>query len=87
MMIISYCVGDSGYGVDKHLLTPFKSTENRAQKRYNKAIKKTRCIIERSIVVWKSRFRSMDKSGWLICYSPAKVRLYIKLLYFVYTAY
>ena len=32
-MTISYYVGDSGYGVDQNLLTPFKKTETRAQKR------------------------------------------------------
>jgi hypothetical protein len=35
--------------------------------------KKTRSIVERSIGIWKSRFRSMDKSGGLLCYSPEKV--------------
>ena len=42
------------------------------EKRYNKAHKKTRCTVERSFGIWKSRFRCLHKSGGNLQYSPER---------------
>ena len=43
------------------------------ERRYNRAFLKTRKTIECTFGIWKSRWRSMDKTGGSLCYSPERV--------------
>ena len=51
-------LGDAGYACTNSLLTPLREGQARtqAEKEYNKAHKKTRCIIERSFGILKKKF-------------------------------
>jgi hypothetical protein len=50
-------LGDSGYGLKPWLLTPVLNYSTAAERKYNKVHKSTRCVIERTIGIWKMRFR------------------------------
>ena len=50
-------LGDSGYGCKQWLRTPLLHPQGLAQSKFNRAHKRTRCIVERCIGVLKSRFR------------------------------
>lgn len=49
-------IGDSGYGVDKYMMTPLEVPITEAEIRYQESLVRTRNIIERCIGVWKRRF-------------------------------
>ena len=66
-------LGDSGYPLRPNLLTPIISPATPSERRYNKAFLKTRKTIECAFGVWKSRWRSMDKTGGTLCYLPDRV--------------
>ena len=68
-----WLLGDSGYSLKKWLMTPIENPTTVGEKKYNKSLKKTRCLVERAIGVLKSRFRILDHSGGYLCYKPAKV--------------
>ena len=68
-----WLLGDSGYPLSPNLLTPLLSPVTPSQKIYNRAFLKTRNTIECTFDIWKSRWRSMDKSGGSLCYSPEMV--------------
>ena len=65
-------LGDSGYPLNSNLMTPFLSPVTSSERRYNRAFLKTRKI-ECKFGIWKSRWRSMDKTGGSLCYSPEVV--------------
>ena len=48
--------GDNGYGCEPYLMTPFLSPQTDAERRYNKALIKSRITIERTFGVWKRVF-------------------------------
>ena len=50
-------LGDSGYPLKTWLMTSHAAEQNEAQARFNRAHRNTRSIVERSIGLWKNRFR------------------------------
>ncbi|ODM89276.1 putative nuclease HARBI1, partial [Orchesella cincta] len=65
--------GDSGYPLETILLTPFpNSATDPIELAYNIAHTKTRCVVERTIGHWKSRFRSLCRSGGYMSYDEKK---------------
>ena len=67
-----FLLGDSGYGLSQHLLTPVPCPSENASRNYNRAHRRTRNCVERAIGVLKSRFRCIDKSGGPLRMSPSK---------------
>lgn len=51
-----HLLGDSGYKLEKYLLTPFLNPTNVHERNYNKCQIKTRNTVERQYGVWKRRF-------------------------------
>jgi hypothetical protein len=49
-------LGDSGYALRSFLITPYLDPVQPHQRRFNRAHKKTRCLVERVIGTWKRRF-------------------------------
>ncbi|KAG8181030.1 hypothetical protein JTE90_024776 [Oedothorax gibbosus] len=56
-----WLLGDSGYPLQFNMLTPFDAPSTSAQRRYNNAHTRGRCVIERLNGVLKSRFRCLRK--------------------------
>ncbi|KAG8189392.1 hypothetical protein JTE90_021894 [Oedothorax gibbosus] len=56
-----WLLGDSGYPLQVNMLTPFDAPSTSAQRRYNNAHTRGRCVIERLNGVLKSRFRCLRK--------------------------
>ncbi|XP_063837153.1 LOW QUALITY PROTEIN: putative nuclease HARBI1, partial [Ostrinia nubilalis] len=52
----AYLLGDSGYPLKSHLLTPYLNPSTPAQQKYNEAQIKTRNVVERQYGVLKRRF-------------------------------
>ena len=65
-----WLIGDSGYGCNEFLLTPLDEPETPAEKKYNKAHKTTRSIIERTFGLWKARFMCINKLGGRMVMKP-----------------
>ena len=72
-IIDGWFLGDSGYPLRPNLMTPLLSPVTPRERRYNHAFLKTRKTIEYTFGIWKSRWRSMDKTGGSLCYSPERV--------------
>ena len=49
-------LGDSGYALRSYLMTPYLNPVLPWQRRFNRAHKKTRCLVERVIGIWKRQF-------------------------------
>ena len=49
-------LGDSGYACAPYLMTPYPQPKTRAEEKFNRAHKVTRCLIERSFGLLKRRF-------------------------------
>ncbi|XP_054155252.1 putative nuclease HARBI1 [Oppia nitens] len=60
--INGWLLGDAGYPLEPHLLTPYGNPITEQQKRYNSAHSKTRNTIERAFGVLKMRYRCLDKT-------------------------
>lgn len=54
-------------------MTPLHNPATPSEVGYQRAHMKTRCSIERAFGLLKSRFRCLDDSGGILCYSPVKV--------------
>lgn len=68
----SWLLGDSGYGLEPFLLTPYKSPQPGSKEHnFNKNHCSTRNIVERTIGNLKSRFRCLQSTS--LYYSPIKV--------------
>lgn len=67
-----WLLGDSGFALDRHLLTPILRPQNHAEEHYNSAHRRTRQIIERAFGVTKQRFRCMHRTGGEMTYAPVK---------------
>lgn len=68
-----WVLGDSGYALKSWLMTPIDAPSTPGERRYNKAHKKTRTLVERAFGVLKSRWRILDHTGGRMCYAPARV--------------
>ena len=66
--IKGWFLGDSGYSLKPNLLTPILSPTTPSEIRYNRSFVK-RKTIECAFDLWKTRWRSMDKSGGTLCHS------------------
>lgn len=67
-----WLLGDSGYGIEPFLLTPYKNPAFGSKEHvFNKMHCSTRNIVERTIGNLKSRFRCL--LGTTLYYTPAKV--------------
>ena len=61
-------------GITKpNLLTPIITQMTPSERRYISAQRKTRKTIDCTFVVWKNRWRYMDKTGGTLCYTPERV--------------
>ena len=63
-------LGDSGYGLKSHLMTPYHDPATAQQRAFNRAHKKTRVIIEQTFGRWKRRFHLLHSK---IRMQPEKV--------------
>ena len=61
---------DSGYPCTKFLMTPYTQPQSPSQKKFNRAHKTTRCVIERSFGLLKCRFHILHSK---IRMSPDRV--------------
>ncbi|XP_030069249.1 putative nuclease HARBI1 [Microcaecilia unicolor] len=68
---------DARYGSKTWLLTLLAMPRSDAEKQYNEAHISTRCTIERTFGVLKSRFRCLHISGGSLQYSPEKVAVIV----------
>jgi len=59
-LILFQCVFPTGYACTPYLLTPYTAPITEAQRRFNVAHKKSRCIIERLFGMVKRRFPSLS---------------------------
>ena len=72
-IVNGWFLADSGYPLTHNILTPLLSPNTTGERRYNRAFLKTRKNIECAFGLWKSRWRSMDRTGGSLCYSPGRV--------------
>ena len=67
-----YIIGDSAYPLDEHLLVPFLRPGGMDQCRFNSVIKVVRCSVERTLGLWKGRWRAIDKQGGPVRFQPER---------------
>ena len=59
-MQVIRAIGDRGYPLRRYLITPVRRPATRAEAQFNESHKKTRCCIERTFGVLKSRFSCLS---------------------------
>ena len=67
-----WLLGDSLYPLKPYLLTPLQNPVSPQERAYNRAHKKTRCLIERTFRIWKMRFLYLHKYGGCLMFSPER---------------
>jgi hypothetical protein len=67
-----WLLGDSGYPLERNLMTPFLNPQTNGQMRYNDSHIKTRNVIERAFGVLKMRFRCLDQTAGKLMFSPER---------------
>ena len=76
-------LGDSGYPLRPNLLAPIQNPNTSGERRYNRSFLKSRKTIEGAFGLWKSRWRSMHRTGGTLCYVPDRLcRLVIATMVF-----
>lgn len=68
----SYFSGDAGYPQLTWLMAPIRYPQGRAEMNYNRALRRSRSIIELTIGLLKSRFLCLARPGGELLYSPTK---------------
>lgn len=72
MQVIYIHIGDSGYGLEPWLLTPFANyVEGSPQEMFNTRHKSARNVIERTNGILKARFRCLSRHR-VLNYHPSK---------------
>lgn len=69
---LGWLLGDSGYPLRPHLMTPKINPGSVKEERYNKAHSQTRMVVERAFGMLKSRFRCLHKTGGCLPFTPEK---------------
>ncbi|XP_054168246.1 putative nuclease HARBI1 [Oppia nitens] len=69
---IGWLLGDSGYPLEPHLMTPFTNPTTPSQVNYNLAHTKTRNVVERAFGVLKMRFRCLDWTAGKMMFRPKR---------------
>ncbi|XP_061179002.1 putative nuclease HARBI1 [Saccostrea echinata] len=52
-------LGDSGYPLSKHLMTPYLTTQAQAEERFNESLCRTRVLIEQTFGILKRKFQAL----------------------------
>ncbi|XP_046874255.1 putative nuclease HARBI1 [Hypomesus transpacificus] len=68
-----WILGDSGYPLKQWLLTPFANPQSAEERQYNISHTQTRSVVERTIGLFKGRWRCLDRTGGMLLYRPEKV--------------
>lgn len=66
----SLLLGDSGFPLTENLMVPFLTPSNVLEGRYNRIHKIMRSSVERTLGVWKARWRIVDKQSGAIRCNP-----------------
>ena len=68
-----WLLGDRSYGIQPHLMTPFRPDDvsTAGQAKCQKAHTKTRNTVERALGLCKTRFRCLDVSGGSLQFKPS----------------
>ncbi|XP_061074477.1 putative nuclease HARBI1 isoform X2 [Conger conger] len=68
-----WLLGDSGYPLKQWLLTPFPNPQSAEERNYNMRHSQARAVVERTIGLFKGRWRCLDATGGKLLYKPEKV--------------
>ncbi|XP_053344401.1 putative nuclease HARBI1 [Clarias gariepinus] len=68
----SWLLGDSGYPLRPYLITPVQHPATNAEEMFNQAHVRTRSTVERTIGLWKQRYRCISKSCGGLKLNPSK---------------
>lgn len=63
-------LGDSAYALSERVLVPIQSPSTHKERIYNREFRKIRCSVERTIGIWKGRWRIIDRQGGPLRFQP-----------------